>query len=105
MSGSGEVNHLPKQVPVECPGQRSPAMCSEGLSSSVVGDAVIVLLSSAFQGAVDFKCCVNREVANSVESVRCEDCEGVACSEEVSFEGEGVLSEEVHDEYFIIRRG
>ena len=48
-----------------------------GESCIVVGDAVSVMLSSAFPGAVDLKCCVNGEVANSVESIWCEGYGGV----------------------------
>ena len=55
-----------------------------------MSDAVSVMLSSTFPGAVDFECCVDGEVANSVESVWCEGGGGVTCVEEVSFERGGV---------------
>jgi len=61
-------------------------MCEEGGSCGVVSGAVSVILSSMFPGAVDFECRVDGEVADSVESVRCEGGGGVTCVEEVSFE-------------------
>jgi hypothetical protein len=86
-------------------GRGPPPYAEKGGSCGVVSDAVSVMLSSTFPGAVDFECRVDGEVANSVESVWCEGGGGVTCVEEVSFERGGVLSEEVHDECFIVRGG